>query len=92
MRRKGERNLETRVVQIMKLAYQVNQKTKHTTFFEFAGHVNLLRVEICTGGYVEGKSIRWERQVWMNTEEHTFKMLSEIRAKLKSLLAEGGTK
>ncbi len=87
-KKRTRKNLDGRIKQIMGLALRVNRETPHSVFIEFSGHVDVLMVSICTGGWEQGTSPDYDRTIWMDSEVRVFAKLSEIRAKLNSLLRD----
>ena len=87
-RKRFRKNLDARIMQIMGLALRVNRETKHSVFVEFSGHVDSLMVSACVGGYKSEEYPDYSQIVWLKTESDVFARLSEIRAKLNSLLRD----
>lgn len=85
-RKRSRKNLDGRIKQIMGLALRVNRETKHSVFVEFAGHVDSLVVSAYAGGYKSEEYPDYDWTVWLKIESDAFTKLSEIRAKLNSLL------
>lgn len=85
-RKRSRKNLDARIMQLMGLALRVNRETKHSVFVEFSGHVDALMVSACVGGYKSEEYLDYNQIVWLKTESNVFARLSEIRAKLNSLL------
>ena len=48
--------MEELLQKIILKAYEVNEKTEHTVFVNFMGHVNSFEVQICLNGWVGDKS------------------------------------
>ena len=84
----SKKNIESRIAQITALAYRVSQQGKHDVFARYSGHVNLLEVQIYLGKWKSGLSGNHEWSLWLSTDRNRFKTLSQIRAKLNSLLKE----
>lgn len=85
-KKRTRKNLDGRIKQIMGLALRVNRETKHSVFVEFSGHVDALMVSVCVGGYKSEEYPDYDWTVWLKIESDAFTKLSEIRAKLNSLL------
>lgn len=85
-KKRTRKNLDGRIKQIMGLALRVNRETKHSVFVEFSGHVDALMVSVCVGGYKSEEYPDYDWTVWLKIESNVFARLSEIRAKLNSLL------
>ena len=87
-RKRSRKNLDARIMQIMGLALRVNRETKHSVFVEFSGHVDALMVSASVGGYKSEEYPDYSQIVWLKIESDVFARLSEIRAKLNSLLRD----
>lgn len=87
-RKRSRKNLDARIKQLMGLALRVNRETKHSVFVEFAGHVDSLVVSAYAGGYKSEEYPDYDWTVWLKIESGAFARLSEIRAKLNSLLRD----
>ena len=87
-KKRTRKNLDGRIKQIMGLALRVNRETKHSVFVEFSGHVDALMVSVCVGGYKSEEYPDYDWTVWLKIESDAFAKLSEIRAKLNSLLRD----
>lgn len=84
----SKKNIESRIAQITALAYRVSQQGKHDVFARYSSIYHGFEIDIFIGGYKDKFPGDYNWCVWLNAGRSTFKTLSQIRAKLNSLLKE----
>lgn len=56
-------------------AYQINEKTRHTVFFEYIGHVNWIQISV----YVNG---------WKDTSDADTKVIIDLKNDKKEVISK----
>jgi len=87
--RNCKKNLESRIAQITALSVRVKQQGKHDVYVRYSSIYDGFEVDIFIGGYKNKFPGNYNWCLWLNSSRSIFKSLSQIRAKLNSLLAEG---
>lgn len=80
------------VLDIMKLGVEISKNTTTDVFVEYSGHVDLLCVRICAGGWEKSKDEEsyFYKNIYLNangyrTEEDIVEVLEEIYAELVNI-------
>lgn len=66
------------IQKIALLSAYINTTTEHTIFFNFAGHINKLQVQVFYYG--------WEKDKNATSEDHVYLLHSDARNKLENIL------
>lgn len=84
--------MEEKISEILKLCYKITNTTKHTAFFNYSGHVNLLDVHIHIGGWSEKVGSRNKKPILEyyidKYDNNATKALDKTITKLKKYLKE----
>ena len=78
------------VLDIMQLGVEISKNTKADVFINYSGHVDSLDIMIFHGGWSDGRSADYKKDIYLNTksyrtEEDIIDVLEEIYAELANI-------
>lgn len=87
-----DKEIREKVVKIMELSLEVNDRNEYTVFTNYAGHINSLEIYICSGKYSTGVNFLKEKGIIKKRAYLDFpnalKELDEIIEELEKLRGE----
>lgn len=81
-------DIKRKVMKIMDLAIQINDKTPHTIMLQYSGHTKEIGISIFFAGWVEHKIPNYDRRFYLD-RENNIAGLDELTTELKKLLPAG---
>jgi hypothetical protein len=74
--------------EIIELAIEVTNQTKHDVFVNYSGHVNSINVNYHVNGYYSGAPQTYIVDLYIDLDENKISKLKQAKRKLKKLLEE----
>lgn len=73
------KKIKEKVLKIMELGLEVNEKIKNSFFMSYFGHTNGISVEIYRTGWSENKKADYNEQIFLDLESANKKIIETIK-------------